>query len=48
MVKREEMEKFWRKLSLAYVTEKSDDLDNPNGISNTSCSGVPKVGYCIL
>ena len=32
MVKREEMEKFWHKLSLAYVTEESDDPDNPNGI----------------
>ena len=32
MVKQDEMEKFWHKLSLAYVTEASDDPDNPNGI----------------
>jgi hypothetical protein len=32
VVKQEELEKFWHKLSLAYVTEESDDPDNPNGI----------------
>ena len=26
------MEKYWSKLSLAYVTEESDDPENPNGI----------------
>ncbi len=26
------MEKYWKYLSLAYVTEESDDLDNPNGL----------------
>ena len=32
MVKPEELAKFWHKLSLSYVTEESDDPDNPNGI----------------
>jgi hypothetical protein len=32
ILKQEELEKFWHKLSLAYVTEESDDPDNPNGI----------------
>ena len=27
-----EMEKYWQKLSLLYITEESDDPDNPNGI----------------
>ena len=26
------MEKYWSILSLAYVTEESDDPENPNGI----------------
>lgn len=26
------MEKYWKLLSLGYVTEESDDDDNPNGI----------------
>ena len=25
------MEKYWKFLSLGYVTEESDDMDNPNG-----------------
>lgn len=32
MIKQDEMEKFWHKLSVAYVTEESNDPDNPNGI----------------
>ena len=27
-----EKDKYWQYLSLAYVTEESDDLDNPNGL----------------
>ena len=27
-----ELEKYWLKLSLLYITEESDDPDNPNGI----------------
>ena len=27
-----EMEKYWKFLNLGYVTEESDDADNPNGI----------------
>ena len=26
------MEKYWKFLGLGYVTEESDDMDNPNGI----------------
>ena len=26
------MEKYWKFLSVAYVTEESDDPDNPNGL----------------
>jgi len=32
VVTKGEMEKYWRKLSLVYVTEESVDLNNPNGI----------------
>ena len=32
MVSKVENEKYWQYLSLAYVTEESDDPDNPNGI----------------
>ncbi len=32
MVTKNEMDKYWKLLSLAYVTEESDDPDNPNGI----------------
>ena len=32
MLTKSESEKYWNKLSLAYVTEESDDPDNPNGI----------------
>ena len=32
VVTKGEMEKYWQKLSLLYVTEESDDPDNPNGI----------------
>ena len=32
MVTKNEMEKYWKFLSIAYVTEESDDPDNPNGI----------------
>ena len=28
----QEMDKYWKHLSLYYVTEESDDADNPNGI----------------
>ena len=27
-----EFEKYWSKLDLSYMTEESDDPDNPNGI----------------
>ena len=27
-----EREKYWRFLNLLYITEESDDPDNPNGI----------------
>lgn len=27
-----EMERYWKHLSLEYVTEESDDQENPNGI----------------
>ena len=27
-----EAEKYWSKLDLSYMTEESDDPDNPNGI----------------
>ena len=32
VVTKGEMEKYWQKLCLLYVTEESDDPDNPNGI----------------
>ena len=32
MVSNNEMEKYWKFLSLSYGTEESDDMDNPNGI----------------
>ena len=32
MVSKEESEKYWSFLSRMYVTEESDDPDNPNGI----------------
>ena len=32
VVTKGEREKYWKHLSLAYVTEESDDPDNPNGI----------------
>ena len=27
-----EMDKYWKHLNLSYVTEESDDPDNPNGL----------------
>ena len=32
MVTKTEMENYWQFLSLAYITEESDDPENPNGI----------------
>ena len=32
MVTAVEMDKYWKFLSLVYMTEESDDPDNPNGI----------------
>lgn len=32
VVSKVEMEKYWKHLSIAYVTEESDDPDNPNGL----------------
>ena len=32
MVSASEMDKYWIYLNLNYVTEESDDPDNPNGI----------------
>ena len=29
------MERYWQHLNLAYVTEESDDPDNPNGLIKT-------------
>ena len=33
MVTQSELEKYWKFLSLSYVTEESDDPENPNGIT---------------
>ena len=32
VVNKGEMEKYWQYLSITYVTEESDDPDNPNGL----------------
>ena len=51
MVTKTEMENYWKFLSLAYVTEESDDPDNPNGIIEhklTWCSSSNTFAHNIL
>ena len=43
VVRKNEMDKYWKHLSLLYMTEESDDSENPNGIVDNGGPRVRKI-----